>query len=157
MIDYTLYFVFGFALGIVVAIFIYTAYLKKKKSTAKEVIDNAENQVEQIKKEKLFKFREEMQQKRLKFQEEFKQKENQLSRNESKIQGQEKELRRLENNLKFRESRLGQRNKKILQREDILVQKQNKLDEIIDEQNTKLEQIAGINVEDAKKDLLKKA
>ena len=53
MIDYTLYFVFGFALGIVVAIFIYTAYLKKKKSTAKEVIDNAENQVEQIKKEKL--------------------------------------------------------------------------------------------------------
>ena len=100
-----------------VAIFIYTAYLKKKKSTAKDVMDNAENQVEQIKKEKLFKFREEMQQKRLKFQEEFKQKENQLSRNESKILGKEKELRRLENNLKFRESRLGQRNKKILQRE----------------------------------------
>ena len=129
--------------------------MKKKKSTAKEVIDNAENQVEQIKKEKLFKFREEMQQKRLKFQEEFKVKENQLSKNESQNLGKEKELRRLENNLKFRESRLGQRNQKIVQREEVLSQKQKKLEEIIDEQNAKLERIASINVEDAKKDLLK--
>jgi ribonuclease Y len=155
LIEFIVYFVIGLALGIVIAIFAYTLYLKKKKTTAKEVIDNAENQVEQIKKEKLFKFREEMQQKRLKFQDEFKTKENQLTKNESKIIGKEKELRRLENNLKFRESRLGQRNKKIVQREEVLTQKQKKLEEIIDEQNTKLERIAGINVEDAKKDLLK--
>jgi len=152
--EYIIYLVLGFGLGVVITLMIYSAYLKKKKSTAKDVINNAETEVEQIKKEKLFNFREEMQQKRLKFQEEFKAKENQLSRNESKILAKEKELRRLENNLKFRESRLGQRNKKITQREEVLSQKQQKLEDIIDEQNAKLEHIAGINVEDAKKVLL---
>ncbi len=155
MIELIIYFVVGLILGITLAIFIYTAYLKKKKSTAKEVLDNAENQVEQIKKEKLIKFREEMQQRRSKFQEEFKIKENQLSGNESRILGKEKEVRRLENNLNFRESRLGQRNKKIVQREEVLSERQKKLEEIIDAQNVKLERIAGINVEDAKKELLK--
>jgi ribonuclease Y len=154
-IEFILYIALGLILGIGIAIFAYTAYLKKKKSTAKEVMDNAENQVEQIKKDKLFKFREEMQQKRSKFQEEFKVKENQLSSNESRILGKEKEIRRLENNLKFRESRMGQRNNKIVQREEVLSQKQKKLEEIIDEQNVKLERIAGINVEDAKNELLK--
>jgi len=150
-----IYFVVGLALGIALAILTYTAYLKKKKTTAKDVIDSAENQVEQTKKEKLIKFREEMQQRRSKFQEEFKSKENQLSRNESRILGKEKELRRLENNLKFRESRLGQRSNSIAQRDENISQKQTKLEEIIDEQNAKLERIAGINVEDAKKELFK--
>jgi ribonuclease Y len=154
-LEFAIYFIFGMVLGISGAIFAYTAHLKKKKSTAKEVIENAESQVEQIKKEKLFKFREEMQEKRLKFQEEFKIKESQLSRIESKNLQKEKELRRLENNLKFRESRLGQRNNKIAQREEILAQKQKKLEDIISEQIAKLEHIAGINVEDAKKELFK--
>ncbi len=155
IIELIIYFAIGLILGIALATFIYTAYLKKKKSTAKEVLDNAENQVEQIKKEKLIKFREEMQQRRSKFQEEFKIKENQLSGNESRILGKEKEVRRLENNLNFRESRLGQRNTKIVQREEVLSEKQKKLEEIIDAQNVKLERIAGINIEDAKKELLK--
>jgi ribonuclease Y len=154
-VELIVYLVVGLILGITLAIFAYTAYLKKKKSTAKEVMDNAENQVEQIKKEKLIKFREEMQERRSKFQEEFKSKENQLSRNESRILNKEKEIRRLENNLNFRESRLGQKNSKIAKREEVLAQKQNRLEEIIDEQNAKLEHIAGINVEDAKKELLK--
>ena len=154
-VEFIVSLIVGLILGCGFTIFAYTAYLKKKKSTAKDVMASAENQVEQIKKESHIKSREEMQQRRSKFQEEFKSKENQLSRNESRILGKEKEINRLENNLKFRESRLGQRTTKIAQREEMLSQKQTKLDEIIDEQNAKLERIAGVNIEDAKKELLK--
>ncbi len=145
----------GLIIGIIMTYAAYSAYLRKKKSTAKEVLDNTYNQVEQIKKEKLINFREEMQRKRSKFHEEFKTKENQLSKSESGLQAKEKELRRLENNLKFGENKLNQRNNKIAQREEILLKKQQKLEEIINEQNTKLEHIAGINVEDAKNELVK--
>lgn len=145
----------GILVGTLGTYLIFNAYLSKKKTTAKEVLDNAHNQVEQIKKESLIKFREEMQRKRSNFHEEFKSKENQMAQNESRLMSTEKDLRRLENNLKFRENRLEQHSDKINQREEVIAQKQSKLEEIIDEQNTKLERIAGINVDDAKKELMK--
>lgn len=145
----------GLIVGSLAATGIYTAYLHKKKNTAKEVLDSAYQQVEKTKKEKLIRFREEMQQKRAKFHEEFKSKENQIQKSEAKLVSQEKDLRRLENNLKFGENKLKNRNEKLDQTEEILVQKQQKLESIINEQNTKLEHIAGISVEDAKKELKK--
>jgi len=132
---------------------VYYAYLKKKRITAKEVLDNAHQQVEKIKKEKLIQFREEMQQKRAKFNEEFKAKETLIAKSDARLQGKEKELRRLENNLKFGESKLNQRNSKLALREEVLVQKNKKIEDIIQEQNNRLERIAGINAEEAKKEL----
>ena len=70
--DLILYMIVGLVFGIALTLFSYTAYLKKKKSTAKDLIENAKNQADQANKEKFIKFREEMQQRRLKFQEEFK-------------------------------------------------------------------------------------
>jgi ribonuclease Y len=132
----------------------YNAYLRKKKSTVKELLDNAYGEAEKIKKDQLIKFREEMQQKRSKFNEEFKAKENQLNRTETKIFNKEKELRRLENNLKYQDNRLNLRSQKLTQREESLYEKHERVDKIIDEQNRKLEIIAGVSIEEAKKQLI---
>ncbi len=147
--------VIGMVIGFFITYAIYTAYLRKKKTTAKEVLDSAQFQVEQQKKESMIKFREELQRKRSKFYEELKTKENQLSRNESLHLNKDKELHRLENNLKFKESKINQRNDKITEREEIIFQKQKKVEEIIDEQNSRLEEIAGISIDEAKKELIK--
>ncbi len=144
-----------FAAGVIGALLAHDTYLKRKKSTAKELIDAAYNKAEQIKKDQLIQFREELQRKRAKFYEEFKSKENQLSRNEAKILNKEKDLRRLENNLKYKENRLNQRIQKISQREEALYDKHKRLDETLEEQNKKLEVIAGLPSEEAKKELMK--
>ena len=70
----------GLVLGSLLSLGTYSAYMRKKKSTAKEVLDNAHLEVEKTKKEKLIQFREEMQKKRSKFYEEFKSKENQIQK-----------------------------------------------------------------------------
>ncbi len=145
----------GLITGILLAYLGYTAYLRRKKITAQDLLDNVQQQVEQIKKERLIQFREEMQQKRSKFYEEFKEKEGQFGKNESKLLSMEKDLRRLENNLKFRETRLAQRGDKMDQRDEAIEQKQKRVDDLIDEQNVRLERIAGINVDEAKAELLK--
>jgi ribonuclease Y len=138
------YIAIGLLIGSAISYIIYNTYLKKKENTAKEVIDSALNQVEHIKKEKLIKFREEMQQKRSKLHEELKAKENQYTQNEAQLLNREKELLRLENNIKFKDSKINQRNKNLAQREEIVI-----------EQNSRLERIAGINVDEAKRELLK--
>jgi ribonuclease Y len=141
--------------GVLGALAAHNAYLKRKKSTAKELIDAAFSRAEQIKKDQLIQFREELQRKRSKFYEEFKSKENQLSRNEAKLLNKEKDIRRLENNLKYKENRLNQRIQKLTPREEALYEKNRKLDEILEEQNKKLEVIAGMPAEEAKKELMK--
>ncbi len=143
-----------FALGIVITYLIHNAHLKKQNLTAKDLLDRAHNDAEKEKKDQLIKFREEMQHKRNKFNEEFKSKENELSREDAKLVNKEKELRRLENNLKYKENRNSQQMQKIAEREDLLFEKQNKIESIIDEQNQKLQSIAGISLEDAKKQLM---
>ena len=147
--------VISLTVGAIISFAIHNAYLRKKKSTVKEILDSANQQVEKIKKEQLIKFREEMQQKRSKFNEEFKVKENQLSKTEARIFNKEKEFRRLENNLKYQENRLNLRSQKLSQREEVLYEKHERIDKIIEEQNSKLETIAGISVEEAKKQLMR--
>ncbi len=142
------------AAGALLTYLAYNAYLKKQKLKAEDIIIQAKNEVEKSKKEQLFQFREEMQRKRSRFHEDLKAKENQLNRNESKLVTKEKELRRLENTLKFKESRMSQRIQKIAQREEVLQDKHRKVDELVNAENIKLENIAGISIDDAKKQLL---
>jgi ribonuclease Y len=142
------------AAGSVLTYFAFNAYLKKQRLTASEIIEQAKTEAEKNMKDQLFKFREEMQRKRSRFYDDFKSKEAQLNKNEAKLVSKEKELRRLENNLKYKESRLSQRSQKIAQREEALYEKHRKVDELIDAENVKLEHIAGISIDDAKKQLL---
>ena len=143
------------SVGAVLCYFIQKAYLIRKKAFARDLVEEAENEVNRIKKDQLIKFKEEMQGKRSKFYEEFRAKENQLARNESKVIAKEKELHRRENNLRIQEERYKSRDQRLNQLEESLYEKHNKIDQALNELNHKLEMISGVTVEDAKKELMK--
>ncbi|TFG45911.1 MAG: ribonuclease Y [Candidatus Brocadiia bacterium] len=141
-------------LGALGAYLLQNAHLRRNKSAASDLLARAQQEVEKHKKEQLIQFRKEMQRKRSKFNEEFKMKESQISKNESRLVSHEKELRRLENNLKYKDSRFAQKLQQLSQKEELLSEKHRKLDTVVDEQNQKLESLAGISVDEAKKQLM---
>lgn len=142
-------------LGLVLGMVLYHLALLKKKTTANALIQSAEKEAEKVKKEKLYEFKVEMQQKRSKLQAELRQKEERIAKIESKALQKDKELRKEENHLRIRENRIEAKEKKINEQEEFLFEKQKKMDVLLEEQNKKLERIANIAVEDAKKELLK--
>ena len=79
----------GLAAGIALTYFLYNAYLKTRKATARDVMDKIQSEVEQTKKEELIKFREEMQKKRSRSHEEFKERDNKLAKNETRLLNRE--------------------------------------------------------------------
>lgn len=143
--------------GLLVGVVLYHLILLKKKTTAFALIQSAEKEAEKVKKEKLYDFKVEMQQKRSKLQAELRQKEEHIAKIESKALQKDKELRKEENQLQIRENRIEAKEKKINELEEFLFEKQKKMDVLLEEQNKKLERIANIPVDDAKKEQIGRA
>ncbi len=142
---------FGIIIGIGVGILFYHLKLKQTDGTIKSLTENAEKEAEKIKKDQLYNFKIELQQRRSRFQNELRQKEEKVSRMESNNQRREKELIKEENKLKILQNRIDNQEKKLSEQEQILFEKQKKLDSIIDEQNRQLEKITHISEEEAKR------
>lgn len=143
-----------FMLGLGAGLAVYYLILKKTGKTAKALKENAEKEADKINKERLYKFKTELQNRRSQFQNELRQKEEKVSRLESQILKKEKELRKEQNNIRIQENRLNTKDKKINELEEVLYEKHRKLDALIDQQNLKLEKISNFSIEDAKKQLL---
>lgn len=143
-----------FLAGTGLGVFLYHLNQIRSKNVAKSLIEKAEKEAEKIKKDKLFNFREELQQKRLNFQKDLRQKEERINRIESQFNQREKQLQRDNNQLKMTQSRLESKENKINELEELLFEKHKKLDTVIEEQNKKLERISHISEADAKKMLL---
>lgn len=142
-------------LGVGIGIFLYSLILKRKKITLSSLAEKAKRDAEKIKKEKLYNFKVEMQQRRSKFQGELRQKEEKISKQETQLGRREKALRKEDNQLKIQQNRLESREKKTNELEELLFEKHKKLDSTIEDQNKKLEIIAHYTQEEAKAALLK--
>ncbi len=149
-----IYLLSGFAVGAVIVLIVFSLYIKKTKMSAAAVVEAAQKEAEQIKNQETNRFRQEIQKKRSRFYEELKQKEIKINKNESKLFSKEKELRRLENTVQMKEQRFEQREQKINNMREELFEKHQRLDHVLEQQNQRLENIASISVEDAKKQLL---
>ena len=141
-------------LGLIFGVVLYHLNLIRTKSNSKSLIEKAEKEAERIKKDKLFNFREELQQKRLNFQKDQRQKEEKINRLESQLNQREKQIQRDNNQHTMTKTRLESKENKINELEELLFEKHRKLDTVIEEQNKKLERISHISEEDAKKMLL---
>ncbi len=145
----------GFVAGIIAGIVLYNLYLRSKKQLGSQIIEQAKREAEKVRRDAQYRLKTELQQKRNAFLREIRQKEEKAARLENENIRKEKTLRREENQLKIREARLENKEKKINELEQLLYEKHKKVDGIIDEQNKKLEKIANLTIEDAKKELLK--
>lgn len=144
-----------FLLGLGFGITGYYLVLRNSKKTAKIIRENAQREVEKINKDRLYKFKLELQNRRNQFQNELRQKEDKVTRIESQLLSKEKDLRKGENNIRILESRIKNKEKKINELEEVLYEKHRKLDHLIDQQNQKLEKVANFSIEDAKQQLFK--
>ena len=151
VVQYILFLVIGIVGGLV----LYHLRLVRNKSYAKQIIENAEHEVEKIKKDQLYKFKMEMHQQRSQFQNELKRKEDERNRLDNQLRNKEKEMRKEENNMRIKQNRVENKEKKINELEEILYEKHKKADAVIEEQNKQLERISSLKIEDAKKQLLK--
>ncbi|HGY56405.1 MAG TPA: ribonuclease Y [Caldithrix abyssi] len=140
--------------GAVIGAGLYHMGLVKKKALGRQIIQKSEREAEKIKKERLYKFKVELQQRRSKFEAELRHKEEKFQRLENQLMKKEKEIRREENQIKIMENRLEAKTKKINELEEHLYEKHKKLDTLLDEHNKKLERVASISREEAKKQLM---
>jgi ribonuclease Y len=121
---------------------------------AKSIIDEAEKEAKHLKKEKLLEVKDEW----LKKKQEF---DNDVNSKRQKLQSHEKQLEAREENLDKRYEVVTQKEKELKTLEKTLAQqkldiekKQAELNDLIVEQNSRLEKIAGLTSEDAKKMLM---
>ncbi len=145
----------AFTAGLFIGTAVYYLVLVKKKTTVKSIVESAIKEAEKVKKEKLYDFKVEMQQKRSKLHSELRQKEDKISAIENRNIKKEKELRREENQLHIRETRMAAKEAKINELEEFLFEKQKKMDTLLEQQNRKLESMANMPVAEAKEQLLK--
>jgi ribonuclease Y len=124
------------------------------KEKAKSILEEAEKEAKHIKKEKLLEVKDEW----LKKKQEF---DNDVNIKKQKLQNHEKQLEAREENLDKRYEVVTQKEKELKTLEKTLSQqkleienKQSELNQLILEQNNRLEKIAGLTSEDAKKMLM---
>ncbi len=124
------------------------------KEKAKSILEEAEKEAKHIKKEKLLEVKDEW----LKKKQEF---DNDVNNKKQKLQNHEKQLEAREENLDKRYEVITQKEKELKTLEKTLTQqkleienKHTELNQLILEQNTRLEKIAGLTSEDAKKMLM---
>ena len=145
----------SFLVGLGIGIAVFSLFLHSKKQMAGQIIEQAKKEAEKIRRDSHFKLKTELQKKRNAFLREIKQKEEKAARLENENIRKEKALRRDENQLKIREIRLENKEKKINELEQLLYEKHKNADSLIEEQNKRLEKIAHLSQEEAKKELLK--
>lgn len=144
-----------FGAGLIIGTAIYHINLIRLKSSVKYLKEKSLKEAEKIKKEKLYDFKVEMQQRRARFQGELRQKEENISRQESQLIHREKQIRKEDNRLVITQTRLESKDKKINELEEILFEKHKKLDFVIEQQNNKLERLSHVSQDEAKQMLLK--
>jgi len=142
------------AIGVFIGLAVYHIRQLRLKQQAKMILNEARREAEKMKKELNFEFRKEIQEKRLRFQSEMKKKEEKFTRFESQIIQREKEIRRESNQIQMNNVRLESREKKINEQEELIVQKVRQAEKTVEEQNKILEQVSGLGIDEAKKQLL---
>jgi ribonuclease Y len=155
-IIFTISFLFiGFFLGYFLSKYHLNKNLEKAKQSAKDIIESAKEKAERIEREAEKKAKEEVLKEKAQLEKEFirlkkeiERKEKELSQREYQVDKKAEVILRKEEELKTREREIGNKEK-------VLNLKIQKVDEIIKEEITKLQEIAGMTREEAKELLLK--
>ncbi len=128
--------------------------LKRAEQQAKDILELAQEEAENEKKEKLLEAEEEIFQQKQQLEDEFESKKKTLQKLENELANRENNLDRKVDLIHKKERELFIQERELKNRENQLNRKQEKLDQLLDEQNKKLETIAGLTREEAKQLLM---
>lgn len=141
----------GFVGGGIVAYFILNFTLERKR---KRIVEDATREGEQIKKDKLLHAKEKFIELKAKHDDMIKQRERKVFDSEKKQKQKENTLRQNQENLKRKEREYNDILETNKRKSNSLDKKSTELDRLIKEKVSRLETIAGISAEDAKKEMV---
>lgn len=146
----------GLVIGFVVANNRHQSAIDGAKQSAEGIIAGANKEAETLKKESLLEAKEENQKYRSQIESELKESKLELKTQENRLLQREQSLDRKDDTLEKREHSLEDKETKLGARQQLIDEREKEVEQLIDQQQQKLEEIAGLNRTDAK-DLIMKA
>lgn len=150
IISILLSFVFGGLGGFIIRVIVVEKGFQTARNKSQSIIDEATTQAEKIKKEKLLEAKQEIYNLNLENDKLIKEKRAIVSELEHKVTQREELLERRSANLDKRELNLDRKEEALDEKKNAIEEKTSKLESIIQEQNTKLLEIANFTEEQAK-------
>ncbi|OGP87451.1 MAG: ribonuclease Y, partial [Deltaproteobacteria bacterium RBG_19FT_COMBO_43_11] len=144
----------GIVIGFVLRQLFAAKKIKLSESLAERIVEESKKEAETIKKEAILQAKENLLKIKADFDRETKDKKNDLDGLEKRIRAKEENLDKRIDSLAQKESNIEDREKSLIKKENAIEEKHHKLDMIMAEQKEKLERIAGISSEEAKKLLI---
>lgn len=136
------------------------AELRRAKATADEtagrIVEEARRESENIRKGAVVAGKEEVLQLRESIELEVRQRRGELERDEKRLQDREGQLDRVRDGLEGRETELQRRVDGLAQAEARAAGREAELERVVQEQRTRLEQLAGLSAQDAKAELVRR-
>ena len=152
----------GLALAVVLALVWSAIYRKRAEAqvaearvTADRIVDDAKKQAASHVKEADLEAKEKLLQMRSEFDKQAQQRREEIKVVERRLQQKEEALDKKTSQVESRIAEVEKRDKAIDQREKSVSAKENELQELIEAQRHKLEQVAGLTVEEAKRELIR--
>ncbi len=128
--------------------------IKSSESLAARIVEESKKEAETIKKESILQAKENLLKIKADFDKETKDRRSDLDVLEKRIRSKEENLDKRLDALTQKESSIEEREKALIKKEGALEEKHHRLDKAFEEQKQKLETIAGISSEEAKKMLI---
>ena len=129
--------------------------LEEARGNAKRIIEDAEKRAESRVKEAAVEAREQQLHSRAEFEKESRKTRDELKSEERRLQQKDENLERKVQQAEKRESDLDRRLNQLNQREAAIEKRGTDLEHAIEEQHRRLEQISGLTVEEAKRELIR--
>ncbi|AJH77915.1 ribonuclease Y [Heyndrickxia coagulans] len=146
--------------GVVVGYFIrrsiYEAKIAGAKNAADQIVDEAKREADRLKKEALLEAKDENHKLRTDMERELRERRNELQRQENRLLQKEENLDRKDESLDKRESMLKKKEDSLNLRQQHIEEMESKLEEMVNEQESELERISGLNREQAKAIIIEK-
>jgi ribonucrease Y len=130
------------------------AQLAEAQRSAERIIEDARKQAEARVKEADLEAKEKLLQMRSDFDRKAQERRDEMKKSEQRLQQKEENLDRKTQQVESRTAEVEKRDKAIDAREKKLVDRERELDQLVEEQRHKLEQVAGLTVEEAKQQLI---
>ena len=146
----------GALVGFLLSIYIGERGILKARQEADLLIEDARKQADKNKKETLLETKQEIHKLKLELDKETKEKKQELSNVENRLLQREQSLDRRSSNLDKREGNLDKKEEGIERRKQSLEDKNKRLDQLVEEQNNKLFEIARFTTEEARELIFKR-
>ncbi len=128
--------------------------IANSEERAKRIVDDAEKEAKNLKREKLLEVKDEWYKKKQEFDNELNTKRQKLQSYEKKLKDREESLDKKFEIVNTKEEENKEFENNVIERENNLIKKDQELDRLVQEQNIRLEKIASLTAEEAKKMLM---